>query len=186
MNKPIIAHLKWIIIFIIPLVLSCASLGSKVLYLDRDITIKQPTKILLAKPTLVDFVSSQDENYSYLEKLLEEELASYNISFEKCDIDYQDFDSIGESIIDYNILSGEFLLFTKLIRLTAMGQTRDYIVEYKLVSTLDNKLKFHSKYNTTAGATVVVVPGIKNFPNDDEMLAIAIRSGLHEFKKLLK
>ena len=184
-----IVALKWIIVaFVIPtMLLSCASLGSKTLYLDKNTTIKTPTKIALMRPTLVNCIVEPDENYNFLEELLGLELAPYDISLEKCNIDYLDFDSIGQgsTSVDYGISNGEFLLFTKLTRLTSMGQTRDYKIEYKLVSILDNKLKFHSKYNTTAGATVVVIPVIKEYPNDDQAMAIAIRSGLYEFKKNL-
>ena len=177
-----------IFVFFISLItFSCASLGSKTLYLDKDVTLMKPTKILLVRPTLVNCIGGQDENYNSIEKLLKLELKPYSISVEKCNIDYQDFDKIGQgsNFAGDNISNGNFLMFTKLTRLTAMGQTRDYKVEYKLVSIIDNKLKFHSKYNTTVGATVVVIPGIKDFPNADQMMATAIRSGLHEFKKKL-
>jgi len=166
---------------------SCASLGSKTLYLDKYVTIKTPTKILLVRPTMVNCIGGQDENFNCIEKLISLELAPYNISVKKSNIDYQDFDKIGQvsTFAGGNISNGDFLMFSKITRLTAMGQTRDYKVEYKLVSIFDKKLKFHSKYNTTVGATMIVIPGIKDFPNTDQLMAIAIKSGLYEFKKKL-
>ena len=173
----------WIVIPL--LTVSCASLGSKTLYIDKEVSITKPTKIVLPKPIFINCIGGLEENYSCVEKYINLELTPYNISVSKTDFEYKDFDKIGYDTTNtsYGPSDADFLMFAKVTRLTAMGQTRDYKVEYKFVSTKDNKLKFHSKYNTTVGATVVVLPGIKDFPNTDEMMAIAIRSGLYEFKK---
>jgi len=77
------------------------------------------------------------------------------------------------------------VLSAKIELLQAMGQTRDSKVEYKLVSATTGKLVFHSKYNTTVGATRVIVPGISAYPNTDEIMLVGMSSGLHQFKHRL-
>lgn len=168
-------------------IISCASLGSKTIYHADNISILKPTKILLIMPTLINPDENAGKTFETLKQQLSLELAPFEITFEKTNDSFQNFEEINpdETIKSETKYDADFLLFTKLIRLTAMQQTRDYKVEYKLVSLTDCKLKFYSKYNTTLGSTVVVVPGIKEYPTSEHIMIMAIRSGLHEFKKKL-
>ena len=168
-------------------IVSCASLGSKTVYNADNFSISNPAKILLAKPLLVDCTGSEKETYFLLNDLIAKELNPFGITIDTSSAKFIDFDNvIADQPIEFeNVYNANYLLLTKIKRLTAMGQTRDYKIEYKLVTFADNKLMFHSKYSTTFGATVVLIPGITDFPNSNQMMATAIRSGLYEFKKKL-
>jgi hypothetical protein len=168
---------------------SCASLGSKTLYLDESVELPGQTKIIIAQPTLVEVNQAANEVQDVLTFVAQEELKDYDFVIEKSESVLPEFSNIETELksADIENKSTDYVLSAKIELLKAMGQTRDCKVEYKLISAQTGDLVFHSKYNTTVGATVVIVPGIKDYPNTDQIMLIGLSSGFHQFKnKLMK
>ena len=168
---------------------SCASLGSKTLYIDESAELPERTKIVVSQPTLIEVNQSENEVKEILTLVAKEELKEFNFIIEKAEITSPEFSVIETEIRNDGAqeLTADYVLSAKVELLKAMNQTRDCKVEYKLVSAKTGELVFHSKYNTTFGATVVVVPGIKDYPNTDQIMLTGLSSGFHQFKnKLMK
>lgn len=166
-------------------IISCASLGSKTLFLNQHYQLQNGTKISIAKPTLIRVTQPIDEVQDIIKTIVSNELKQNNIVCESLVEDVPDFDDIqpDKDLSIPSSITSDYILVAKLERLVAMDITRDYKASYKLISVKDKKLVFYSKYSTTFGATVVVLPGIKDYPNTDQIMLIGITSGLHELKK---
>jgi hypothetical protein len=164
---------------------SCASLGSKTIYNSLDQGSKtRINKVYVIKPTLIniDFYkeSSADFYFDELKKIL----GQYNIAVIKSDTTISNFDNI-KSDTELKISKAsdcDFILVGRVTRLTALGQTRDFNVEYKLVKVTDNNLKYYSKYSTTYGKTYVVVPGV-GLPTEEQLMRDAIKLGIHNIER---
>ncbi len=168
---------------------SCASLGSKTLYHDKSAELAEQTKIIVSQPTLINVNQSINEVQEVLTLVAKTELKEFNFNIEKSETKLPEFSIIEPEINISAIedLTADYILSAKIELLKAMNQTRDCKVEYKLVSAKTGKLVFHSKYNTTFGATIVVLPGIKDYPNTDQIMLTGLSSGFHQFKnKLMK
>ena len=168
---------------------SCASLGSKTLYFDENTKLTEKTKIIVSLPTLINVNQSENEVQEILTLVSRKELKEFNFIIEKSEVKLPEFGIIQTEMKNVNVqyINADYVLSAKIELLKAMNQTRDCKVEYKLVSFKTGELVFHSKYNTTFGATVVLVPGIKDYPNTDEIMLIGLSSGFYEFKnKLIK
>ncbi len=168
---------------------SCASMGSKTLYHDESSELPEKTKIVVSQPNLINVNQSKNEVQEILVLIAQEELKEFNFIIEKSESNLPDFNTIEGELknVGDEELTADYVLSAKIELLKAMNQTRDCKVEYKLVSAKTGELVFHSKYNTTFGATVVVLPGIKDFPNADQIMLIGLSSGFHQFKnKLMK
>jgi len=168
---------------------SCASLGSKTLYLDENTKLTEKTRIIVSQPTLISVNQAENEVQEILTLVAQQELKDFNFIIEKSVDKIPEFNIIENEMKNEvtQELNADYVLSAKIELLKAMNQTRDCKVEYKLVSTKSGKLVFHSKFNTTFGATVVVIPGIKDYPNTDKIMLIGLSSGFHQFKnKLMK
>lgn len=166
---------------------SCASLGSKILYLDENVELYEKTRIIISQPTLIRVNQPVNEVQDILTLVFQEELKEFNFLIEKSEAELPKFSMIETEMkkSGMNNLSAEYVLSAKIELLKTMNHTSDCKVEYKLVSAKTGNLVFHSTYNTTFGATVVVLPGIKDYPNTDQIMLKGISSGLHNFKKRL-
>ena len=166
---------------------SCASLGSKTLYLDEDAQIPEKTRIIIAEPTVIKVNQPIEEVHEVLTLVVQKELAEFDFIIEQSETTLPEFGLLGSegAASEITPMDGDYVLSAKIELLQAMGQTRDSKVEYKLVSAKTGKLLFHSKYNTTVGATRVIVPGISAYPNTDEIMLVGMSSGLHQFKHKL-
>ena len=173
-------------ILILPLVIySCASLGSKTIYNGLGQGSKtQINKIYLTKPTEINIDFYKESSADFYFDELERVLSQYNIAVIKSDTTISNFDSINSNskLKISNASDCDFILIGRVTRLTAMGQTRDYKVEYKLVNPTDYNLKYYSKYSTTFGKTNVVVPGA-GFPSEEQLMRDAIILGLHNIER---
>jgi hypothetical protein len=168
---------------------SCASLGSKTLYLDETAELPEKTTIIIAQPTLIEVEQEPNEVHDVVTFVAQEELKEYDFIIEKSELVLPEFSNIENELktTDIQNKSADYILSAKIELLKAMNQIRDCKVEYKLVSTRTSELVFHSKYNTTVGATVVVLPGIKDYPNTNQIMLTGLSSGFHQFKnKLMK
>ncbi|NEN25224.1 hypothetical protein G3O08_17140 [Cryomorpha ignava] len=166
---------------------SCASLGSKTLYIDETAKLPEQTKIIISQPTTIHVDQPIDEVHEVLTFVITEELAEYNFIIEKYNGELPSFSAI-DTLNDKSIitsLNADYVLSAKIELLKSMNQTRDCKVEYKLVSTKTGKLTFHSKYNTTVGASTLVLPGIKDYPDTDRIMLVGMSSGLHQFENKL-
>jgi hypothetical protein len=166
---------------------SCASLGSKTLYLDENIKLIERTKIIVSQPTLINVNQATNEVQEILTLVAQQELKEFNFVIEKSEDKLPEFNIIETEMKNAvaQDVNADYILSAKIELLKAMNQTRDCKVEYKLISTKTGKLVFHSKYNTTFGATVVIIPGIKDYPNTDQIMLIGLSSGFHQFKNRL-
>jgi len=164
---------------------SCASLGSKTLYsgLNSESKIKIE-KILLIKPVLLNVNFYEESAADFYFKELQEQFDNYNIKVIKSNSTISDFDNIKpETEIQINEDSDcDYILIGRIKRLTVMGQTTDFRMDYKLIKSSDKKLVYSSKYSTTFGNTYVVVPGV-GLPSEEKLMRDAIRLGLHNLKK---
>lgn len=168
---------------------SCASLGSKTLYLDENTKLIENTKIIVSQPKLISVNQAENEVQEILTLVAQQELKDFNFIIEKSEDKLPEFNIIENEMKNAvaHDINADYVLSAKIELLKVMNQTRDCKVEYKLVSTKTGKLVFHSKFNTTFGATVVVVPGIKDYPTTDQIMLIGLSSGFHQFKnKLMK
>jgi hypothetical protein len=166
----------------------CAALGSKTIVNSFDQNkILRNSKILLVQPEQenIDFYAQSIPNFYFAE--LEKLLYPYNIEVLKSE-EQVDFDKVNGDI-KLNLsetYSADYILYCKIIRLTAMGKTRDYEVEYKIVDFQSNTLMYHSKFSTTFGQTYVVVPG-SGLPSEEQLIRDAIKKGFQKIEKdLLK
>ena len=166
-------------------VCSCASLGSKTLYNSFDAGVNtRISKVYVTKPNQIniDFYKESGSDFYFDE--IERLLKNYNIAMVKSDTSILNFDNISsDSELKITGASDcDYILIGKITRLTMMGQTRDFKVEYKLVNPLDNKLKYYSKYSTTFGKTYVIVPGGR-IPTEEQLMRDAIKSGFNNIEK---
>lgn len=176
---------KAIVIMTLPFIFSsCASLGSRTLYNSFDQNYKSTiSKIYITTPDQVniDFYKASTPEFYFEE--LEKIFNTYNIEVIKSD-SLIDFDKISadNSFKLPGAITPDFILCSKITRMTAMGRTRDFSVEYKLLTPNDFKLIYHSKYSTTFGQTYVIVPG-SGLPSEEQMIRDAIRLGLNNMEK---
>jgi hypothetical protein len=174
-------------LFLGSLLSSCASLGSKTLFFDESQSIKSNSTFTIGEPNLVKGKQSTSEVQELVKEVVESELQKFNIKGEIFPNVRYDFDKIipNKKIDIPDSISTDYILLIKLERLTSMDVTRDYKALYKLISVKEKKLIFSSKYNTTFGATAIVLPGIKDYPNTDQLMLTGITSGLYQLKKKL-
>jgi len=163
----------------------CASLGSKTMYNTLVSAEKgKIKKIILLKPSQIniDFYKESTSEFYYDE--LERILKNYMIETSKIDSVKIDFDSItSENKLQISTQKEcDYFLIGKITRLILMGRTRDFEVEYKLISSSDYKLKYHSQFSTTFGKTYMVAPGI-GFPSEEQIMRDAIKSGLYNIER---
>jgi hypothetical protein len=186
------ARMKQNYIFLILVIIglcSCASLGSKTLYIDENTKLAENTKIIIAEPTIINVDQSIKEVHEVLNIVISNELKKYNFQIQNSNTSLPNFTDISSKNNNSEIatLSSDFVIFTKIELFKFKNQTRDCKVEYKLVSTRTGELIFHSKFNSTFGASIVIIPVVKEYPNTDQIMLIGISSGLHQFKnRLLK
>jgi len=177
---------KFILISFLVLTLTyCASLGNKTIYntLDQE-NNRKIAKIILLEPNQknIDFYKRSTSDFYYDE--LEKVFRSYQIETFRMNSIKVDFDSI-TSDNKFQISTHQdcdYFLIGKITRLTMMGRTRDFEVEYKLISSIDYKLKYYSRFSTTFGQTYVVVPGA-GLPSEEQIMRDAIKSGLHNIER---
>ena len=159
---------------------SCASLGSKTLYsgLNSESKIKI-NKILLTQPVLLNGNFYEESVNDLYFRELQRQLENYNIEVINSDLVVNDFDNIKpETEIRINQDSDcDYVLIGRITRLTVMGQTSDFRVEYKLIKSADRKLVYSSKYSTTFGSTYV------GLPSEEKLMRDAIRLGLYKLKE---
>ena len=169
------------------IVSSCASLGTKTLYNNFDPKVNLTiSKVYVTKPNQIniDFYKESGSDFYFDE--IERILKNYNIAIVKSDTTILNFDSISsDSELKITKASDcDYILLGKVTRLTLMGQTRDFKVEYKLVNPLDNKVKYHCKYSTTFGNTYVIVPGGR-LPTEEQLMRDAIKLGFSNIEKVV-
>jgi len=175
--------------FMIIGICSCASIGSKTLYFDEKTKPIEKSIIIVSQPTLIEVNQSKNEVQDILTLVSREELKEFNFIIEKSEVNLPEFGIIENEMKKVNALhlNADYILSAKVELLKAMNQTRDCKVEYKLVSIKTGELVFHSKYNTTFGATVILVPLVQAYPNTDQIMLLGLSSGFYELKnKLLK
>lgn len=168
---------------------SCASLGSKTIYNNLDQGVKtRINKIYITRPTQINIDFYKESGTDFYFDELDRVFSQYNISVIKSDTTISDFDNIkSDSKLKIPKASDcDFILIGRITRVTAMGQTRDYKIEYKLVKPADNNLKYYSKYSTTFGKSYVIVPGV-GLPSEEQLMRDAIKLSLHNIERdLLK
>lgn len=164
---------------------SCASLGSKTLYnnlrTNDELEIKT---ICLVKPTFenFDFDNNDADNYYFEEVTNSLKEEGIDVQTDKStEIEFDNFDNTS-TFLKTSSIKCEYILSGKVERLTSMGMTRDFKVEYKLISSIDGKLKYHSKYSTTFGKTYVITP-LSGWPTEEQLMRDAIKLGLRNLRK---
>lgn len=172
---------KPITFILIPYLLtSCSTLGSKTLYngfkKENEISI---TRVTLTPPIKnnVDFYKESLDKFYFDE--MEGIFKGYEIETTRSEFSI-DFDDI--KIESAGFLVTDIIICCKITRLTALGKTRDYLVEYKLYDPKESKLLYHSKYSTTFGQTYVVFPG-SGLPSEEQLIRDAIKNGLTKIRK---
>jgi hypothetical protein len=160
-------------------------LGSKTLYRSPDLGTKMRiSKIYVIKPNQIntDFYKESWAVFYFDE--IGKILKNFDIEMIKSDTTILNFDNI-TSDSDVKISKAQYcdyILLGKVTRLTMMGHTRDFEVEYKLVNPLDNKLKYSSKYSTTFGKTYVILPG-GGLPSEEQLMRDAIKLGFSNIER---
>jgi hypothetical protein len=189
LTHKILATMKLIIrLLILALIVgSCASLGTKTLYNSFDSNVNLTiSKVYVTKPNQIniDFYKESGSDFYFDE--IERILKNYNIAIVKSDTTILNFDNISsDSVLKISKASDcDYILLGKVTRLTMMGQTRDFKVEYKIVNSLDSKLKYYSKYSTTFGKTYVILPG-SGIPTEEQLMRDAIKLGFSNIEKVV-
>lgn len=173
------------LLLLTPLLIACASVGSKTLYLSQSDKIQPAATIGIALPTVNDKSADSEEVQMAIAIALTNQLKSHKVQVKHLTASLPIFDSIHENstIAIPSGLNVDYILSTRIDPVYTMGVASDYKVMYKLISTHSKSLVFHSKFNTQFGATIVVVPGFKDFPSMSEVMKIGINNGLYRIEK---
>lgn len=174
-------------LFMITIIMSsCASLGCRTIYhnfeKNRNNDIK---KIYVMKPVLenVDFYkeSASDFYFYEIEKILEKHAIEF-VKGKSLNTSFKDI-SANDGLTFFTPIDCDYILVGKITRVTSMGMTSDFKVEYKLIDTSDHMLKYHTKYSTTFGKTYIILPGNNGFPSEETLMRDAVRLGMHNMEK---